>query len=101
MKMKKKSQLIFVKQGDSKIEVRFRKEGDVSNQAKDQLIDALPGPYKVDHEDLNDMNRGKFRAFGFKTSQVAARFATRLLAHAGGTFDVKPGFAFGADLQKK
>lgn len=84
-----------------KIEVRFRKSADFSNKAKDKIIGALPGRYKVDRETLNDMSTGDFHTFEFKNEQPAANFAKRVLANAGDVLDVKPGFQFGAAQKKK
>lgn len=84
-----------------KVDVSFRKPVDFSNMFKDTIIGALPGRYKVGREELNSMSDGSYRSFEFENEQPAANFAKKLLSQAGGVLDIRPGFQFNADKNKK
>lgn len=60
------------------VSVAFRKARDSSNQLKDELIAALPGPYKVKREELNDMDKGGYHPFVFANLLPARNFGRYL-----------------------
>ncbi|MBQ4769929.1 hypothetical protein F9U44_00380 [Pectobacterium versatile] len=74
------------------VSVKFKKSRDYSNEYKDFIIFALPGPYRVSREVLNDMSKGGSHNFEFKSEEVAAKFAKDLFSRFNNVLDVTTNF---------
>lgn len=74
------------------VSVKFKKPRDYSNEYKDYIIFALPGPYRVSRDVLNSMDKGGIHNFEFKTEEVAAKFAKELFSRLNNVLDVTTNF---------
>lgn len=72
--------------------LKFKKTRDYSNEYKDIITFALPGPYRVSREVLNDMANGKAQIFHFKNESVAAKLAKELFSRLNNVLGVTTNF---------
>ena len=74
------------------VTIKFKKPRDYSNENKDKIISALPGPYKVSRDALDDMNKSGTHEFNFKNVEVASKFAMEIFSNENSIFDVETNF---------
>ena len=74
------------------VTISIRQNRDYSNSTKDKIIGALPGPYKVSHAALDDLDKGGSHVFEFKNEEPAANFANQVFSNWNTTFDVITSF---------
>lgn len=74
------------------VTISIRNNRDYSNISKDIIIYALPGPYKVSHSDLDDLDKGGSHTFSFMNEAPAANFAKKIFLQFNAKFDVRTNF---------
>jgi hypothetical protein len=74
--------------------ISFRNNSEYSNLNKNILISLLPGPYKISHETLSDMDKKGKHIFSFPKEEVATKFAQSVQGGHNSIFDVQTNFKY-------
>lgn len=72
--------------------IRLQANRYYSNDIKNIIIFSLPGPYRVNHDALNDLDKGGEHIFIFKNYDPAANFAKDMFYNHSNKFIVRPYF---------